>query len=330
MAVKKKNVYLFYGDETYLAHQKLTLWREKFEEKYGGDINIAELEGKGLITANFESDIQSAPFLAEKRLVIIKDFLEKGNKDEQKKVAEILENEIPDFCIIVFVENKMPDKRASLFKKLNKVGQLEEFEQLMGPQLSKWIMDRAREKNLNINMQMADYLGQVAGSDLWNLNNELKKLKTYSQNNPITKDAVDELVHPNLTTSIFKFTDFLAQKNPRGSLKTLHILIESGEDIVKILFMIVRHFRILIQVKDLVDRGTRKPDIASRLKQHPYTISTTMQQSPNFSAETLREIYNALLKIDIGIKTGKIRMLADDKKEILLALEQFVLSVCIN
>jgi hypothetical protein len=55
-----------------------------------------------------------------------------------------------------------------------------------------------------------------------------------------------------------------------------------------------------------------------------------MQQSPNFSAETLHNIYGALLGIDIGIKTGKIRMLADDKKEILLALDQFVLKVCNN
>ncbi|MFC1655928.1 DNA polymerase III subunit delta [Patescibacteria group bacterium] len=325
---KKNNVFLFYGEETYLAHQKLKLWREKFEEKYGGDMNIAQLEGKGLQSSDLESDIQSAPFLAEKRLVIVTDFLAKGTKDEQKKVAEILEKEVPDFCILVFSEDKMPDKRASLYKKLNKVGNLEEFTALMGHSLAKWIMDRAVEKEMKIPMAMADYLGEVAGSDLWNLENELNKLKMYSREKPITKEAIDDLVHPNLTTTIFKFTDYLAQRNPKGSLHTLHILLESGEDIVKILFMIVRHFRILIQVKDLVDRGTRKPDIVSRLKQHPYTISTTMQQSPNFSPQSLRKVYEALLQIDIGLKTGKIRLLADDKKEILLALEQFVHTVC--
>ncbi len=327
---KKNNIFLFYGEETYLAHQKLKLWREKFEEKYGGDMNIAQLEGKSLQAGVFESDIQSTPFLAEKRLVIVKDFLTKGTKEEQKKVAEILEKEVPDFCIVVFIENKMPDKRASLYKKLNKIGNLEEFTPLLGHGLSKWIMDKAKEKNIKIPMQIADYLGQVAGSDLWNLENELEKLKMYSREKPITKEVIDNLVHPNLTTTIFKFTDYLAQKNPKGSLHTLDILLESGEDIVKILFMIVRHFRILIQVKDLVDRGTRKPDIISKLKQHPYTITTTMQQSHNFSPQSLREIYRALLQIDIGLKTGKIRLLADDKKEILLALQQFVHTVCVQ
>ena len=327
----KKNVHLFFGEDTYSSTQKLNFWRDQFEKKYEGDINIAVLEGKGLESKNLESDIQSAPFLADKRMVIVKDFLAKGSKDEQKKVAEILEGEIPDFCIIIFIETiKLPDKRVSLFKKLNKVGNLEEYKALMGPELNRWINDKSNEIGLKMNSQIASYLGEVAGSDLWNLHNELQKLKTYSKTQPITKEAIDQLVHPNLTTSIFKFTDYIAQRNAKGSMRTLNILIESGEDIMKIIFMIVRHFRILIQVKDLVDRGNPKSEIISKVKEHPYTISTTMQQSPNFSAETLHNIYEALLGIDIGIKTGKIRMLADDKKEILLALDQFVLKVCGN
>ncbi|MFC1599998.1 DNA polymerase III subunit delta [Patescibacteria group bacterium] len=327
----KKNVHLFFGEDTYSSTQKLNYWRDQFEKKYEGDINIAVLEGKGLESKNLESDIQSTPFLAEKRMVIVKDFLAKGSKDEQKKVAEILEGEIPDFCILIFIETiKLPDKRASLYKKLNKVGNLDEYKALMGPELNRWINDRAKAIGFNLDSKTANYLGEVAGSDLWNLNNELHKLKTYSKTQPITPEAIDELVHPNLTTSIFKFTDYIAQRNAKGSLRTLNILIESGEDIMKIIFMIVRHFRILIQVKDLVDRGNPKPEIISKIKEHPYTISTTMQQSPNFSAETLHGIYETLLGIDIGIKTGKIRMLADDKKEIRLALEQFVLNVCVN
>lgn len=326
----KKAVYLFFGEDTYSAHNKMTFWRTEFEKKHGGDMNVETLEGKTLAAADFRSNFQSAPFLADKRLIIVKDFLRKGNKEEQKKVADILEGDIPDFCVIVFIEYGSPDKRSSLYKKINKVGHPEEFKALMGPELMRWIQDRSKKIGLNINSQMASYIGDQAGSDLWNLSNELEKLKTFSQGNELTKEAVDNLVHPNLTTSIFKLTDYLAQRNAKGSIKTLDILLESGEDMMKIIFMIVRHFRILIQVKDLMDRGNAKPQIISKIKQHPYTISTAMQQSPNFSFDTLRGIYEALLQIDIGMKTGRIRMLADDKKEMLLALEKFVLDVCHN
>lgn len=324
----KKPIYLFFGEDSYSAHNKMIFWRDQFEKKHGGDINIAILEGKTLNAQDFRSDIQSTPFLAEKRLVIVKDFLSKGNKDEQKKVSEILEEDIPDFCVIVFIEYEVPDKRSSLYKKINKVGNPQEFKALMGPALFKWIQQRATKMNMDLSPSIARYLGEKAGSDLWNLNNELKKLATYGLKNQITTEAIDNLVHPNLTTSIFKLTDYLAQQNTKESLKTLNILLESGEDMMRIIFMIVRHFRILIQVKDLMNRGDNKKQIISKVKQHPYTISTAMKQSPTFSFDELREIYEALLQIDIGIKTGKIRMLADDKKEILLALETFVVNVC--
>lgn len=324
----KKNVYLFFGEDSYSANKKARFWREQFKKKHGGDINITELEGKQTTAIQFESDVYSTPFLADKRLIVIYDFLSKAKKEEQKKVADILEGEIPDFCVIVFVENKPPDKRMALYKKINKVGNIEEFNLLMGPQLTSWISQRAKAKNLELSPALADYLGKIAGSDLWNLDNEIEKIKMYSQTSNINKESIEKLIHPNLTASIFKLTDFLAQKNPKDSLVTLHVLIESGEDIIKILFMIVRHFRILIQVKDLIERESKKSEITSKLKMHPYVITKTIQQCPNFSKEKLFKVYNQLLQIDIDVKTGKIKMLSNDKKEMLLALEQFIFSVC--
>ena len=324
----KKNVYLFFGEDTYSSNLKLRTWKELFEKKHGGDINIELLDGKTLARPEFESAVNSTPFLAEKRLVVVQDFLDKGDKDEQKKIADMLEEELPDFSIIVFIEDNMPDKRGALLKKINKIGHLEEFKHLIGPDLTRWIITKANEKDIMISPVIADYLGKTAGSDLWNLSNELDKLKAYSRTKPINEQAIDELIHPNLTTSIFKLTDYLAQKNRKGSISTMNMLIESGEEIIGILFMIVRHFRILLQVKDLKDRGDSKADIIDRLKLHPFVIMKMLEQSPNFSTEKLKTVYDSLLKIDTAIKTGKIKLLADDKKEVQLAMEKLIHSVC--
>jgi DNA polymerase III subunit delta len=324
----KKNVYLFFGNDTYSSNLKLRTWKDAFEKKHGGDMNIEMLEGKTLNKIDFESAVNSTPFLAEKRLVIVKDFLDRGNDEEQKKIADFLEDELPDFTVIAFIEDEMPDRRSSLFKKINKIGNLEEFEQMIGPNLTRWIIKKANEKDLAISPNIAQYIGDSVGSDLWNLNNELDKLKSYSKTNQITEASIDDLMHPNLTSTIFKFTDYLAQKNRKKSISTMNILIESGEEIVKILFMIVRHFRILLQVKDLKDRGLPKGEIIDKLKLHPFVVSTMISQCPNFTQQKLRAIYNALLKLDTGMKTGKIKILADDKRELLLAMEKFIHAVC--
>ena len=110
-------IYLFYGPDTYSAYQKSMLWRREFEKKYG-DFNIHVFEGEKFTNADFCAASQSMPFLSEKKLIIIRDFLRDGNIDEQKKVAEELD-EAADFCVIVFLETDMPDARTTLLKTQN-------------------------------------------------------------------------------------------------------------------------------------------------------------------------------------------------------------------
>ena len=42
MTAKKNNVFLFFGEDTFSAFHILKFWKNQFEKKYGGDINIAE------------------------------------------------------------------------------------------------------------------------------------------------------------------------------------------------------------------------------------------------------------------------------------------------
>lgn len=84
---QKKNIYLFYGENTYGSLQKLRTWQEQFTQKYGGETNIEIIEGKKIDPAEFDTNLQTMPFLAEKKLIIIKDFLAE-NKPRAKKNTE--------------------------------------------------------------------------------------------------------------------------------------------------------------------------------------------------------------------------------------------------
>ena len=63
--------------------------------------------------------------------------------------------------------------------------------------------------------------------------------------------------------------------------------------------------------------GYSEKDIASTLKIHPYRVKLAIQNSRNYSKETLLNYLYNLAIIDIDIKTGKIN------KD--LALELFIL-----
>ncbi|MFA4891314.1 MAG: DNA polymerase III subunit delta [Candidatus Gracilibacteria bacterium] len=325
----KSNIYFFYGEDTYSISKKIKFWTDQFEQKHGGDTNIETIEGKELDPKKFGTNLQAMPFLAEKRLVIVRDFLSNAKTDDQKIVAEILDKEIPDFCVLVFSETSIPDKRTSLFKLLNKIAKVEEFQSLPPPQLINWVMDETAKREGQIGRIEADFLAQRVGPNLWQLSNEIDKLiSATTKSSPITKRLIEDLVTPSLSSSIFRLTDSIATKNRKGSLQVFKTLVDSGEDLMMIFYMLVRHFRILIQAHFLVNEGNDPTSIARKLKQHPYVATTASNQSKNFTREQLKKIYEQLLEIDKSFKTGRIKITADDNRELLLEIERFIINTC--
>jgi len=267
------------------------------------------------------------PFLSEKRLMIIKDFIQEQDEDAHEKVAKNLDN-ANELCIIVFYENEAPKKTNALFKKIAKIGQVEEFPRPFPADITKWILNKAKQDNINIDLREAGYLGQYCEPNLWTISNELEKLKIYANSRQITKEMIEELCTPSLTSSIFKLTDAVAQKNVKDGLITFSILKDSGEDLIRIFFMIARHFRILIQVKEMLEKRENQQSIIRRLKQHPFVIQKTSLQSKNFTQKRLEEIHEKLLTIDIKTKTGKIKSYRGDNKEFELEVEKLIIDCC--
>lgn len=320
------NLHFFYGEDTYSAWHKSRHWSIEFQKKYG-DFNVLTFEGETMTGADFKEAVNSVPFLGEKKFVLVRNFLRDGNESDQKAVAEKLNN-IPDFSFVLFIEQEKPDARTTLFKTLKKTAAMQEFEPHIGPKLTAWIQARVQERGARIGMREAAQLAETVGPNLWQMTQEIEKLALYAEGQPIPSEAIESMTTPNLATSIFKLTDYLGQRNAASALKTLDVLLNSGEEIVKTLFMIVRHFRILIQVRACIDKKLDKTAITAKLKEHPFVIMTAMGQSKNFTAPLLAKTYEHLLQIDTNMKSGKIRMTAGDNTELRLALEKLIVGLC--
>lgn len=323
----KKSVFLLHGEELYLSMEKLNFWQKAFIKKYGEESFIEKIDGKNPDLAEFDSNLQSLPFLSEKKLVIVKDFISQNKDDEIKKMAKIIAK-TPDFTVLIFHESKSINKSNAVHKKIADIGEVETFERLSPHTLSKKLQQEAQKKELKISAPLLNYLVTHCGSDLYTLINELEKLKTYAQESAITQQTIDELVPASLQTSIFKLTDKIGEKNVREALKTLKIIEENDEDLAQTFFMIVRHFRILIQVKDLIEKKETGLSIAKKIKQPPFVVQKHSGQSRNFTIPTLEKIYQNLLKIDHNFKTGVIKIFKTDNRQYKLAIEKLIIDCC--
>lgn len=322
-----KHIVLLFGDDPFAVRETVDRWKKAFTEKHG-DINIDIFEGKTPAHQIIEAT-QTMPFLGEKRLVIVKDFLAEQDSEEQKKMAERF-GDIPDSTVVLFWENSQPDKRTSLFKALQKSARTEEFKPLVGDDLTRWIIKTVEERGAAIDWQTATYLASLLPPDTWQLHNEIEKLLLYVMPSPgqvaepITKDTIDSVVTAAHATTVFKLTDALGQRRSDEAIRHLHTLIEKGEEIPMIWGMLVRQIRMLIQIRELSQAGQSPASIAATIKQHPYAVSTMVPQSKNFTLSELKKLFARLLSIDLRLKTGAFSYTATDPRAYLLELETFL------
>jgi len=325
--VEKKNIYLFHGADNFSATQKLRHWKKEFEKKYG-DINIQVFAGKDLTAGSFNEAVSTLPFLGDKRLVVIEDFLRDGGEEEQKLIAEKLE-ETPDHCVVVFIERDKADARTALYKRLTKLGHPTPFDDRELPELVEWIKTESSKKGLRIGHREAGILADHIGPNLWQMNQELEKLALYCVSYPVDEKAIETLTSQNVQANIFKLTDYIAQKDSRMSLKTLDALTLSGAPLMQIFHMIVRHFRVLIQIKACIDKKMDQSGIAAQTGLHPFVVKKGIPQARTLSEDRLAHIYRALLQIEIDSKSNRIKITTADQTELRLSLEKLIVELCV-
>lgn len=324
--MKKPNLIFMYGEDSFSLVQELNRWKNAFIEKYGGDMNLEVLDGEEMDPSEISSIISALPFLAEKRLVILKDFQKSRNADEKKELIPILDH-LADTTVFVLAETSPPDKRSALFKHLTKVATLRLFTKPKGAQLSTWILRQVQQHQGNMDTRTANYLSSAVGDDLWALKNEIQKLCLFAQGKAITPEAVDALVVGSIEQSIFTMTDQLAKRDSSGALKTLRKLQEQGLGAPHLFAMIARQFRLMLEMKSMLENRIPQNAIAKKMGVHPFVVTTTIKQCKNFSIPQLKRTLNKLLDIDRRLKTGHIHLRTREEEQYLLAIERIIVSL---
>lgn len=336
------NLFLFTGEETFLLHEQINAWKEAFKKKHGGDMNLITINGTDSEVGDIISQIETAPFLADKRLIFIEGLPEAPKtrnadkvtkKDEArdealKKLADSLKD-IPESSVVIFVQGS-PDKRKSLYKKIVKESEVKEFNQLTGAALNKWVQMQVKKHDGTIDSTIAEYLISLTGPDLWRLSQEVKKLCSYSNREPISRSAIDKLVIPTVEANVFHLTDALGAKDHRKAIQNLHRSVDAGENLRQTFYMIVRQFRLFLQIGGYLSNypNTSPANIATSLKIHPFVARNTAAQLKRFNLGEIKCAYEKLLEIDIALKTSGIRTTVEDQSELTLAIERFILGFC--
>ena len=322
-----QNIFLIHGEDDFLASEKLIFFRNGSIKKYG-DFNVTQFSEENIDLNKILNEINSLPFLGEKRVVILENILSATKKDDRKKLMESALSS-PDSTVVIFFENKdlLPYKAKDRVKEIeNFMANLDpknifHFQNMDIARLNRWIGDKLKAKGFSIEPRAINGLVALVGYDTRQIDNEIKKLTSYKyKEKNINSDDVLKLVKANVDTNIFSLTDALAQKDIKIAQRILKNITDSGEEIYGVLSMIAFQFRNLILIKLAEKEKIPLQTFLTETKMNPYVHKKTLQQTRNFTLEKLKEIYHLIFETDLSIKTGE--------KEPGLALDLLVVKIC--
>jgi DNA polymerase-3 subunit delta len=291
-------IIFLYGLDTYRSRQKLNEIIEHYKKIHKSGLNLIFLDLEEKNYKDFIENFQSVAIFKEKKLIVLKnasknfDFKESFRK-EIKKFANSKE-------IILFYEEE--DLKDDFFEKIKKNSKWQNFQILEGEKLKFWVKKEIKRFGAEIEENALKRLIEFVGPDLWRMENEIKKLVSFSQEKKIKLKDVEALVSPEIETDIFKTIDAIGQKNKVLALKLIHKHLEKGESPLYLLSMINYQLKNIILVKDLIER--RRPLIEAGL--YPFLLQKTIYQARKFSFQEIKKIYQKIFEMDLKIKSGQI------------------------
>lgn len=311
---------LFFGENSYLRRRELQILVDEFKAKES-DFNLAILEAGETDEGAIIVASETPPFLGTSRLVVVRDF-------DFKKSSERLASFIPSLpeSTTLILTAKKPDARTKLFKAFKNYGAVKEFPSPRPAEFKKWLVSELARQGLLADPAAVELLATFTLGDCEAAVREIDKLKTFAGGKKISRENVRALTHPNLHTSVFNLTDAIGQRRIEKALADLHDIVDRGENLVQIFFMVVRQFRILLNLQALAARRMTPAAIARELKLHPFVVQNSLQQVRNFSEAELLSAHKKLLSMDIAMKTGKLSYSSAKPDEFALALEKFIVS----
>lgn len=308
-----KNVYLIYGPEVYLRKQ----YRDKLKNamlKEADSMNYNYFEGKGIEVKTIIGLAETMPFFADRRVIVIENsgFFSSAQEELSAYIANI-----PETACLIFVEESA-DKRSRLFKAISQHGYAANMSSPDERTLKTWIAGLLKREGRKISEGTVMKFLSTVDNNMENIKQELEKLICYTAGSDvITQADIDAVCSIHTENKIFDMIRAVAMKRQREALKLYDDLLILKEPPMRILYLIVRQFNTLLEIKDLAVKGYSTRLIAEKTGMKEFIVRKNTELTQKFSLEELKEAIVQCTELEEAVKTG--RMIDQMAVEVILA-----------
>ncbi len=300
---KKKEfapLYFFYGDETFLIEEVIDSLLEHAIDPAMKEFNLDIFYGNEIDGKKIVSLAAAYPMMAERRVVIIKDFDRVNGKD-------VLESyfEKPSATTIVVLIANSPDFRKKPYSTFKKLGIVHESRALYDNETIAWIESQIKKIKLSIEPAAVQLLHSYVGNVLRELSNEIEKIViAIGEHQKITVAHVERVVGVSREFSSFQLCDKIGEKNIAKALEIAERMLNSGESVVGIIAAITNHFIRLWKLQDAIRLRKSEQEMLQFVYFNSFALRSSLVQAKNFKTEEIENAFSILVEADFSAKNS--------------------------
>lgn len=328
-----------HGPDTFRSREQLKKMIAKFKaDRDPQGFNVMVLDCAKEESGKIKELILASPFLSEKKLVALENPLSSNQPELQAWLLDRIEaKNLPEDTICLFWEAKenYKNKEAKqLSARLLKEKYAQKFDLLTGAKLTAWTAETIKARGGKISRPALDQLTRNTGADIWRLNSLIDQLLAYKNPplppftkggtrgvlavSPLNKGGtrgdlkeiqiadVNLFLEEKIDDNIFNLVDAIMAGQAKAAYQMMREQYRLGKDPGYLFAMILRQFRILLQLRDLFERddSPNSGQLAQKLNLHPFVVKKSLPFVKKYPLAELQRFYQILLDLDIKTKTG--------------------------
>lgn len=316
-------VWVVVGAEDLARRQAMDAIAAHYLDPALAEFDHDRLEGESLDAARVLAAWQTVP-LASRRRVVTVSRVEEAPAAELQRLTQAISTPCERGCLILELRSDEGKDVKALLKAADAAGVVVACAAAKADDARSFLKDAAARAGVRLEPAAAEEMLRRLGSDLWQLESELRKLADYVwPGQSIGRQHVDTMIPAPPEDRVFAMIDAVCEGSASEALRMLRDLFLLADDersaAHRTLALLARHFRLLWQARSLRDAGFSfqdasalpagaerfllpSPNLQDVLKRQAFLMRKFAAQSRRFGLKRLTTVFEILTETDLALK----------------------------
>jgi DNA polymerase-3 subunit delta len=301
-------LYLLYGEEQYFVDKLQRLVIEHALEPHEKDFNMDIVYGHDTDIQRVLALCASYPVMAQRRLVVVRDF---DKLADNKRFKAYAEQPNPSAVVVLVCSGKVNSGHHP-YRAIKQLGVAVELKKLYERDMPRWIGAEIKSRNVKADAKAVQMLAEFVGTDLQRASQEIDKVLTFAGDRQhITADDVVQASGHSADVNIFELQKAVGNRRFADALGIAERLLQrasnSRGEALMMVGLLTSYFSKLWVLTSCQRQSFSEKEMASRVGIPPFYIKDYLNTLRRFDAPALATAFRTLAAADFELKGGSSR-----------------------